>query len=174
MQRMKNKTLVTWLTFLGGPLGLHRFYLYGTTDRIGWLLLLPTVLGFYGIERAQRYGLDDYWIWLLIPCLGINIAGCALNALVYGLMSPEKWNLRFNPTTASDAPVGQTNWGTVAALVLSLFIGTATLMASLAFGFQRYFEYEAEEALKISPPDPAKKSADSPSTQLQPQKHLRE
>ena len=25
--RMKNKTLATWLTFLGGPLGLHRFYL---------------------------------------------------------------------------------------------------------------------------------------------------
>ena len=148
MQRMKNKTLVTWLTFAGGPLGLHRFYLYGSADRIGWLLLVPTLLGVYGIDRAQRYGLDDRWIGLLIPLLGITIAGCALNALVYGLMTPEKWNARFNPSAASDAHCGQSNWGTIAALVLSLFIGTATMVASLAFGFQRYFEHEAEEIMK--------------------------
>jgi hypothetical protein len=155
MQRMKNKTFVTWITFAGGPLGLHRFYLYGAADRIGWLLLAPTLLGVYGLERAQRYGLDDPWIWLLIPLLGFNIAGCALNALVYGLMGPEKWNIRFNPGVAIDAPAGQTHWGTIAALVLSLFIGTATLMASLAFGFQRYFEYEAEATLKISQSPPS-------------------
>ena len=29
---MKNKTLATWLTFFGGPLGLHRFYLRGFGD----------------------------------------------------------------------------------------------------------------------------------------------
>lgn len=160
MHRMKNKTIATWLTFAGGPLGLHRFYLYGTADRLGWLLLVPTLLGVYGLQRAQRYGLDDPWIWLLIPLLGINIAACALNALVYGLMGAEAWNNRFNPHAASDAPAGQTNWGTIASLVLSLFIGTATLMASLAFGFQRYFEYEAEAALQISLPPAAKKSVD--------------
>ena len=27
--RAKNKTVAAWLAFLGGPLGLHRFYLYG-------------------------------------------------------------------------------------------------------------------------------------------------
>ena len=32
---MKNKTLAAWLTFLGGPLGLHRFYLHGPTDLLG-------------------------------------------------------------------------------------------------------------------------------------------
>ena len=154
MQRMKNKTIATWLSFAGGPLGLHRFYLYGKADRIGWLLPIPTLLGVYGLERAQRYGLDDPWIWLLIPLLGINIAGCALNALVYGLISAEKWNERFNPSAAADALAGQSNWATIAALVLSLFIGTSTLMASLAFGFQRYFEYEAEAAQKISQPQP--------------------
>ena len=35
---MKNKTFATWLTFLGGPLGLHRFYLRGLGDLAGWLL----------------------------------------------------------------------------------------------------------------------------------------
>jgi hypothetical protein len=34
---MKNKTLATWITFVGGPFGLHRFYLFGTGDRLGWL-----------------------------------------------------------------------------------------------------------------------------------------
>jgi hypothetical protein len=39
---MKSKTLAAWLAFLGGPIGLHRFYLYGLGDRWGWLLPLPT------------------------------------------------------------------------------------------------------------------------------------
>ena len=37
---MKSKTLATWLAFLGGPLGLHRFYLHGARDLLGWLLPL--------------------------------------------------------------------------------------------------------------------------------------
>ena len=32
---MKNKTLATWLAFVGGPLGLHRFYLKGLGDWLG-------------------------------------------------------------------------------------------------------------------------------------------
>ena len=51
---MKNKTIATWLTFWTGPLGLHRFYLYGFTDTLGWLLPVPTALGFYGLERVQK------------------------------------------------------------------------------------------------------------------------
>ncbi len=78
MQRMKNKTVAAWLTFLGGPLGLHRFYLYGPGDLLGWLLPIPTALGLYGIERVQQLGLDDHWSWVLIPLLGFTIAGCAL------------------------------------------------------------------------------------------------
>ena len=143
---MKNKTLATWLAFLGGILGLHRFYLWGKKDLIGWLLWIPTLLGFYGITRAQRFGVDDTWIWLLIPLLGFNIAGCALNALAYGLMDCEKWNRRFSPDRALDDLSGQSNWLTVAALVLALFFGTTALMASLAFTAQRYFEYQSEEA----------------------------
>ena len=34
-RRMKNKTLAAWLAFLGGPLGLHRFYLHGLGDLAG-------------------------------------------------------------------------------------------------------------------------------------------
>ena len=34
-------------------------------DMLGWLLPIPTALGLYGVERAQLYGLDDPWIWVI-------------------------------------------------------------------------------------------------------------
>lgn len=147
---MKNKTLAAWLAFLGGPLGLHRFYLHGLGDMLGWLLPIPTALGLYGIERVQRHGLDDPWSWVLIPMLGFTIAGCALMAILYGLMTPEKWNGRFNPAAPAESTAGGTSWFTIAAVALSLLVGTTVLMASIAFSFQRYFEYQVEEARKIS------------------------
>lgn len=147
---MKSKTLAAWLAFLGGPLGLHRFYLHGIGDMIGWALPIPTALGLYGIQRVQQFGLDDQWSWALIPLLGFTVAGCALTAIVYGLMTPEKWNGRFNPGVAADSRPGQTRWLTIGAVVTSLLIGTTVLMASIVFSFQRYFEYQIEEARKIS------------------------
>ena len=147
---MKNKTIAAWLAFVGGPLGLHRFYLHGFGDLLGWLLPLPTALGVYGIQRVQQWGQDDQLSWLLIPLLGFTIAGCALCAIVYGLMPPEKWNARYNHAAAADAAPGRTNWFTVFAVALSLLVGTAVLMASMAFSLQRYYEYQIEEARKIS------------------------
>ena len=44
---MKNKTVAAGLAFVGGPLGLHRFYLHGMGDTLGWALPIPTAL-----ERA--------------------------------------------------------------------------------------------------------------------------
>ena len=157
---MKNKTLATWLTFIGGPLGLHRFYLFGWSNRLAWLLPVPTLMGIYGIHRARTIGLDDPLSWVLIPMLGFTIAGCAINALVYGLMNAERWNTRFNPGIAANAPPGQTNWLTIGALVVSLLLGTTVLMASLAFSFQHFFEYQVDEAKKLSQPSLVKKSAD--------------
>ena len=147
---MKNKTIAAWLAFVAGPLGLHRFYLHGLGDLLGWMLPIPTALGLYGIQRVQALGQDDQLSWILIPLLGFTIAGCALRAILYGLMTAEKWNARFNPGQESEAPPGRTNWFTVLALVVSLLVGTTVLMASLAFSFQRYFEYQIEEARKIS------------------------
>ncbi len=148
--RSKSKTVAAWLAFLGGPLGLHRFYLHGFGDLIGWMLPIPTALGIHGIQRVQQFGQDDHLSWMLIPLLGFTIAACALQAILYGLMAPERWNARFNPGSAPDAPAGRTRWATVFAIALSLMVGTAVLMASIAFSFQRYFEYQIEEARKIS------------------------
>lgn len=149
-QRMKHKTLATWLAFWGGPLGLHRFYLYGLTDMLAWMLPIPTALGFYGLERVQQFGQDDRLSWVLIPLLGFTIAGCALNAIVYGLTAPEKWNARFNPQADAQAAPGQTGWGTIFGIAIALLVGTAVLMSSLAFSFQRYFEYQIEAGRQIS------------------------
>ena len=150
MKEMKNKTIASWLAFLGGPLGLHRFYLYGTSDLLAWLLPMPTALGLYGLERAQQFGLDDPLSWILIPLLGFTIAGCALTAVVYALTSTEKWNAQFNPAALPDAAAGQTQWVTIGAIVLSLLIGTTVLISSIVFSFQHYFEFQIEEARKIS------------------------
>jgi hypothetical protein len=95
-------------------------------------------------------GMDDPLGWILIPVLGFTIAACALNAIVYGLMTPEKWNARFNPSAPLDAAPGQTNWMTVGAMALALLIGTTILMSSIVFSFQTYFENQVEEARKIS------------------------
>ena len=147
---MKNKTLATWLAFWTGPLGLHRFYLYGFSDMLGWLLPIPTALGFYGLERVQQFGQDDTLSWILIPFLGFTIAGCALNAIVFGLTPIEKWNAKFNPKADSLSAAGRTQWGTIIGTVLALLLGTTVLMASLVFSFQRYFEYQIEAARLIS------------------------
>lgn len=147
---MKNKTLAAWLAFLGGPFGLHCFYLRGFGSVLGWLLPIPTVLGLYGIERVRMYGMDDFWSWVLIPLLGFTIAGCALTAIVYGLMTEEKWNARYNAGAPLDALPGRTGWLTIGAVVLALAFGTTILMASIAFSFQRFFENQVEEGRKMS------------------------
>ena len=117
---------------------------------MGWLLPIPTALGLYGIERVQENGLDDMASWWLIPMLGFTVAACALNAIVYALMTTEDWNSKFNPQAQLDAPAGQTHWGTIGAIVVALLIGATVLMSSIVFSFQRYFEYQIEEAQKIS------------------------
>ena len=146
----KRKTLAAWLAFLAGPLGAHRFYLHGFGDLLGWFMPLPTLLGVYGILRVNRFGQDDTLSWLLIPLLGFTVAACCLTAIVYGLTTREKWNARFNPGEAEDAPAGGTSWFTIAAIVVSLMIGAGVLMASIAFSFQRYFEYQVEEGRRSS------------------------
>lgn len=157
---MKNKTLATWMTLLGGPLGLHRFYLFGASDRLGQILPIGALLGLYGVFRAQRFGMEDPVSALLIPLLGLIVAGCALNAIVFGLMEQEKWNTLFNLPAPRQHTAGQSNWFTVVAVVVSLMLGTTALLSSLAFGFQRYFETQAEESLDAPLAESVKKSAD--------------
>lgn len=138
---MRNKTLAVWLTLLLGPLGLHRLYIVRTLDMVSWALFLPSAAGIYGLSRAARWGVDDPLSWLLMPCLGLTIFACALNAIVYGLMEAERWNQRFNPQAPADAAAGRSTGLTVVGLVLSLLLGATALLSVLAFSFDHYLKY---------------------------------
>lgn len=148
----KNKTAAVWLALLGGSLGLHRFYLKGLGDWVGWLHPVPAALGWWGVDRVLTYGQDDKLSWVLIPLLGLTVAASCLMAIVYALTEREKWNRQFNAGQPEGGTPGATNWLTIGALVFSLLVGTVAFMGSLAFGVQRYFEYQIEEARKISQP----------------------
>jgi hypothetical protein len=148
--RTKNKTLAAWLAFIGGPLGIHRFYLYGLGDTWGWLHAVPTALGLWGFERVSTYGQDDQLSWLLLPVLGFFVAYTCLMAIIYALTDKERWNARHNPGLGADAEPGHTNWFTIGAVVFALMFGAIALMSGVVYSFQRYFEYQVEEGLKIS------------------------
>lgn len=135
----KSKTIAAWLALLTGMFGLHRFYLYGLKDRWGWLHPLLTLPGLIGINRMNELGQDDRLAWVLIPLLGLSVAAAMLTGIVYGLMPDERWDQRHNPGHTS-APSG---WGAVIAVVACLLIGGTSLMATLAFSAQRYFESQA-------------------------------
>ena len=145
----KNKTAAAWLAFIFGQLGLHRLYLFGVKDIWAWLHPLVAAVGWWGVYRVQHYGQDDQLAWLLIPLLGFMLAGTAITAIYYGLMPTEKWNAQHNPDMLNTT-AGNTSWLTVGAVVFALLFGTIALMSSIAFSFQRYFEYQVEEARKIS------------------------
>ena len=87
----KSKTLATWAAVLGGPFGLHRFYLYGLNDVLGWLLPIPTLLGAWGVRRVLELGQDDHLSWVLLPLLGLTVAACMLQGIVFGLTPDERW-----------------------------------------------------------------------------------
>ena len=146
---IKNKTLATWMAFLLGQTGLHRFYLFGAKDSWAWVHPIAAAIGWYGVYRVRSLGQDDHLAWLLVPVLGFLLATTAITAIYYGLSSMEKWNATYNPQQL-EAPAGQTNWLVMGAVILSVLMGATSLMASLAFSFQRYFEYQIEEARKIS------------------------
>ena len=140
----KSKTLATWIAVIGGCFGLHRFYLHGPKDIVGWLVVAPTLAGLYGVQRMRHLGVDDHIAWVLIPLLGLTLTIAMVSALVLGLTSDEKWQTRFNPS----GPVHATGWIAVIGVITALSLGAGVLMATIAFSAQRYFEYQAEPPAK--------------------------
>lgn len=143
---MKNKTLAVWLTLILGPFGMHRLYLMRRFDGVACLQLFATLIGFYGVLRARAIGLDDHASWLLIPLVGFSVAASSLTAIVYGLMESERWNRLFNPELSTECNGGSSGWLTIGGVVAALLLGATVLLSSIAFSFQRYFEYQAEDS----------------------------
>jgi hypothetical protein len=142
MKHYRSKTVSTWLALAFGAIGLHRFYLKGWGDKLGWLHLLPTAAGLVGAQRMSTFGQEDRLAWLLLPLLGLMITQGMLCAIVYGLTPDEKWDARHNP----GQPAHATAWMPVFGVILALLVGGAVLMGTIAFSAQRYFESQAEGA----------------------------
>jgi hypothetical protein len=138
--RYRSKSWATWMAVLGGTLGLHRFYLHGWRDPMGWLFPLPTLIGLAGVQRMRAFGQDDHVAWLLIPVLGLTISVAMLTAIVYGLTPDERWDARHNP----GLPPRPTGWVPVLGVIAALLLGASTLMGTVAFGGQRFFEWQME------------------------------
>lgn len=137
----RSKTVAAWLTLAVGALGLHRLYLYGARDRLVWAYPLPALLGLVGVHRLRTLGQDDRLAWLLIPLLGLMLSLAMLTAIVYALTPDEKWDARHNP----GQPGRATGWGPVLAAILALLLGGAALMGTIAYGGQRFFEWQLNE-----------------------------
>ncbi len=140
MPRYRSKSLATWIALLGGALGLHRFYLHGWRDTLGWLFPLPTLLGVGGAIRLNTLGQDDRVAWLLIPLLGLMLSIAALSAIVYGLTTDEHWDARRN---AGQQGPG-TGWAPVLGVIAALLVGGTVLMGTIAYGGQKFFEWQLD------------------------------
>ena len=134
--RDKSKNLAAWLALLTGPLGGHRFYLYGWRDIGAWLHPLPTLLGLIGAVRMRNLGQDDHAAWLLIPLLGLMLAIAMLSTILIGLTPDERWADRYQQ------PLQATRWGPVLAVIIALMAGGIVLMGTLAFGGEKFFEFQ--------------------------------
>jgi hypothetical protein len=137
-QPYRSKTVAAWLSLALGALGLHRLYLHGRRDRLVWAYPLPTLLGLAGVQRLRALGQDDMLAWLLIPLLGLMLSLASLTAIVYALTPDEKWDARHNP----GQPVHATGWAPVLAAILALLLGGAAFMATIAYGGQKFFEWQ--------------------------------
>lgn len=136
MSRYRSKTLTAWIAVIGGTLGLHRFYLKGFGDGLGWLYPLPTLAGLLGLQRFNAFGVDDRLAWMLTPWLGLSISMAMLSAIVHGLTSDADWDARHNP----GQPSRKTGWAPVLAVIAALLSGSVALISTIAFSVQKLFE----------------------------------
>ena len=138
----RSKTWAAWLALTLGTLGGHRLYLYGLRDRWAWLHPLPSAAGLLGVLRARTLGQDDVLAWLLIPLLGLMISWAMLCAVIYALTPDERWDARHNPGHG----VTRTGWGPILAAIAALLLGGTALMGTVAYGGQKFFEWQLEAA----------------------------
>lgn len=146
--RYRSKSLAAWLALLGGALGLHRMYLHGWRDALGWAHLLPTAVGWVGLQRLQQLGQDDRLAWMLVPWLGLMLSQGALFAILHGLTPDERWDARHNPGQVGRA----TTWTPVLAAVAALLLGGGVLMGTITYSVQMFFQWQLQPPAAVVQP----------------------
>ena len=119
---------------------MHRFYMHGLADKLGWAHAPVTALGLVGAQRMSAFGQDDHVAWLLIPLLGLMLSQAMLCAILFALMPDERWDAKHNP----GRPGRATRWGAVLAAVAALALGGVVLIGTIAFSVQKFFEWQIE------------------------------
>ncbi|MCY7316718.1 MAG: hypothetical protein LH480_14180 [Rubrivivax sp.] len=89
----------------------------------------------------QNLGQDDRTAWLLIPLLGIVISAAMLQTLIIALTPDARWDARHN----TGQPPRSTGWGPVLAAIAALLLGGGVLTGTVAFGGQKFFEWQLED-----------------------------
>lgn len=120
----KNKTLATFLAFLAGGIGLHRFYLRGMHDQWGWVHFSTLLL----TGLAIRIWPEQPLMFTGGP-LVLSILVGFVEALVIGLTPDEKWDETHNRSAAKKS---NSRWPLALLLVLITGTGAVALIAVLA------------------------------------------
>lgn len=126
----KNKTFATFLAFIIGGLGAHRFYLFGKKDRWGWahLATLPLSLLFLYLKPGHL-------LFLAGPLVLSALLGF-VEALAIGVTADERWDHTHNPSSGRRSASG---WPLAVLLVLTLGTGAVALIAAIARTFDLMF-----------------------------------
>ena len=120
----KNKTLATALAFVLGGLGVHRFYLRGSVDKLG--LLHVASLPLAGLVYGLAHEADPFF--KVLPIIVSVIAGF-IEALVIGTTPDEKWDATFN---AGSSQASDTSWLVALLLVLTMGVGATVVIGTMA------------------------------------------
>lgn len=122
--RHKNKTLAVGLAALVGSVGIHRFYLNGRNDLVGWahFATLPASLLLF-FFASTRPG-----ILILTPLL-ISAISALGEALLIGLTADEKWDAIHNAASCRRSASG---WPLAVLLVLAFGAGAIAVIAAIA------------------------------------------
>lgn len=130
---IRSKAWAAWLAVLLGALGVHRFYLHGLKDRWAHLHWAATLSALWGLQDLERLGTDAPSLVWALPLGSAMLAIAALQGIVLGLTSDERWEARFGQSQSS-------GWGSVLAAVVGLLVGGTCLMTAIVYAAQRYFE----------------------------------
>ena len=123
----KNKTLATFLGFLLGFAGVHRFYLHGLSDRWGWLHALSLPL-----TAALLSANPELPLLANAAPLVLSMLVASIETFVLGLMADEKWDARYN---LASGRTSDSRWPVALMMVLNLFYGATLLLTVLARAF---------------------------------------
>jgi hypothetical protein len=120
----KNKTLATFLALVLGGVGVHRFYLKGSVDRLGLLHLCSVPLT--GLVYAGAHGANPFYV--MLPLL-VSYIAAFIEALVIGLKPDEKWDAAYNAGTGARS---QSHWVLAVLLVATMLVGATVVIATMA------------------------------------------